>query len=163
MPTVEFITTIAAPLAKVWAFHEDVARSLPALSPPADQVKLESVDLPPRVGMKVIILAKGPFGPLRWVAKYVEHVPPHAVVFGEEARFVDEQESGPFKSWRHSHEFEAVDAKTTRMVDRITYRIGWGPLGWIADVLLVRRKLRAMFAHRHVMTRRLLETDQAKG
>jgi hypothetical protein len=63
------------------------------------------------------------------VAKIVQHKPPRAVVFGEEARFVDEQESGPFKAWRHEHDFERVDAKSTRVVDRITYRVGWGPIG----------------------------------
>ena len=149
MPTLEFETTVTAPLAAVWAFHEDVTTSLPALSPPGDQVRIESADLPVRVGSKIVILAKGPVGKLRWVAKIVEHKPPRAVVFGEEARFVDEQESGPFKSWRHEHDFEAIDAKTTRVFDRVTYRVGWGPIGWVADAILVRRKLAAMFRHRH--------------
>lgn len=157
MPTREYITTIKAPLAAVWAFHEDVMRALPALSPPGDQVQLESVDLPQRVGSKLVIIAKGPLGKVRWEARIVEHVPPHAVIFGQEARFVDVQDAGPFKAWRHSHEFESVDSSTTRLVDRITYTVGFGPLGWIADLLLVRRKLNAMFAHRHAMTRKLLE------
>ena len=79
------------------------------------------------------------------------------LVFGEEARFTDEQESGPFRSWQHSHEFEAIDDRTTRLVDRITYTVGWGALGWIADKLVVAPKLRAMFRYRHAMTRKLLE------
>jgi ligand-binding SRPBCC domain-containing protein len=148
MATIEFETITQAPLAKVWVFYDDVQRSLPALSDPRDQVQIESVDAPPRVGGKLVLHANGPLGRVKWVAVYVEIVPPHAVVFGEEARFVDEQESGPFKTWRHSHEFEAIDSKTTRMIDRITYTVGMGPLGWIADKLLVRPRLRRMFGYR---------------
>ena len=158
MPTLEFDCTIAAPLEKVWAFHEDVMRSLPALSPPGDDVQIESADLPVRAGSRIVILAKGPLGKrIRWVAKILEHHPPHAVVFGEEARFMDEQESGPFKSWRHEHEFERVDGKTTRILDRVTYRVGLGPVGWLADAIVVRAKLKAMFRHRHDQLRKLLE------
>jgi ligand-binding SRPBCC domain-containing protein len=148
MATIDFETTIAAPLGRVWAFYQDAQKSLPKLSDPRDDVQIESVDLPPRVGGKLVLHANGLAGRVKWVAVYVEIVPPHAVVFGEEARFVDEQESGPFKTWRHSHEFEAVDSKTTRMTDRVTYTVGWGPIGWIVDKLFVRPRLRRMFAYR---------------
>jgi ligand-binding SRPBCC domain-containing protein len=158
MPVLEFESTIAAPLEKVWAFHQDVQRSLPALSPPGDDVQIESADLPVTMGSRIVILAKGPLGRIRWVARIIDSQPPHAVVFGEEARFVDEQESGPFKLWRHEHEFERIDGKTTRLLDRITYRVPLGPIGWIGDWLIVRRRLRAMFKHRHAATRRLLES-----
>ena len=65
-----------------------------------------------------------------------------AVVFGEEARFVDEQESGPFKSWRHEHDFERIDEKNTRMLDRVTYRVPFGPIGAIVDWIYLRRKIK---------------------
>ena len=160
MPTLEFQTTIAAPLEKVWAFHDDVKSALPALSPPGYEVAIESADVPVQVGSRIVILAKGPLGRrLRWAAKIVEHRPPHVVVFGEEARFVDEQESGPFAFWRHEHDFERVDDKTTLLTDRVTYRVGFGPLGLLADFVFVRRKLNAMFRFRHAQTRRLLEAS----
>lgn len=149
MPTIEFSCEISADIERVWAWHDDVQTALPALSPPGDDVKLERADVPIQVGSEVVILAKGPFGRLRWVARYVEYVPPHPVVYGIEARFVDEQVSGPFAFWRHSHEFEALDAKRTRLVDRIDYRPPLWPLSFPADVVLIRPKLRAMFAHRH--------------
>ncbi len=157
MPTVIYESQIAAPLDRVWAFHEDVLNSLPLLSPPSDDARIERADLPPHVGTIVIINAKGPLGRIRWVAKYVEHVPPHTVVFGEEARFVDEQEAGPFKKWHHAHEFERIDEKTTRLVDRITYTPPYGPIGWIADVLFIRQKLNAMFRYRHAATKTAIE------
>ncbi len=157
MPTLQFETIVAAPMEKVWEFFEDVQRSLPALSPPTDEMKIERADIPTRVGSRVIILARGPFGPIRWVAKIVEHAPPHAVVFGEEARFVDEQESGPFKFWRHEHEVERIDAKTTRVLDRVTYRMPFGLIGWIADWVFVRRKINGMFRHRAIAMKTMLE------
>ncbi len=152
MPTLEFEITVAAPLDVVWAFHDDVA-NLAVLSPPASAVKLESADVPVKAGARIVITAKGPLGRVRWVARIVVHTPPRAVVFGEEARFVDEQESGPFKLFRHEHDFERVGEKSTRIVDRITYRVGWGPIGWLAGVLIVRRQLHWMFRHRHAVLR----------
>ena len=152
MSVLEFEITVAAPIDVVWAFHDDVA-NLPVLSPPSAHVKLESADAPVKVGSRIVITARGPLGRIRWVARIVEHKPPRAVVFGEEARFVDEQESGPFKSFRHEHDFERVGEKATRILDRVTYRVGWGPIGWIADWLVVRRQLRSMFRHRHAVLR----------
>ncbi|HLL90454.1 MAG TPA: SRPBCC family protein [Tepidisphaeraceae bacterium] len=149
MATFTVETILPAPLDRVWAFYEDVRDSLPLLSPPADQVHIEPFTGGTREGLVLVIRARGPLGRVvRWVARYVEVVPPHAVVFGAEARFVDVQDEGPFKRWRHSHEFEALDDRTTRQVDRIEYAVGWGPVGWLADVVVVRPKLRAMFAYR---------------
>lgn len=143
--------TVATPIDAVWARFQDPAAMLPLLSAPADAVRIESVEGDGLVGTVITITARGPLGRrVRWVASIVEWVPPTDVVFGREARFVDVQDAGPFASWRHRHEFEAVDDRSTRIVDRITYRVGLGPLGWVADTLFVRRKLKAMFAHRHV-------------
>ena len=157
MPTVEYETTVAAPLAAVWAFFQEVRTSLPALTAPSEGVTVESVDGAMQAGCRIVLGVNSLMGRVRWVARIVEHVPPHAVVFGEEARFVDEQEEGPFKYWRHAHEFEAVDAKTTRVVDRVTYRAPFGPIGWIAERTYLRAKLAALFRYRHDQLRRRFE------
>jgi len=157
VPTLWFEMTVAAPIEKVWAFFNDPVRNLPALSPPGADATIVSADIPVREGSRITLTARGPLGMrLRWVARIIELRPPHPVVFGQEARFVDVQESGPFAAWRHEHEFEAVDACTTRIVDRITYRVRGGPAGWLIDLLVVRRQLRAMFRHRHTVTGKLL-------
>ena len=156
MPTLEFETTVCAPLEKVWAFFQDVNGSLPAIYPPREQVTIESADLPLREGSRIVLHVNGPLKRVRWVAKVVEHRPPHAVVFGEEARFVDEQESGPFKSWRHEHDFERIDDKTTRVTDRVTYRPPFGPIGWLAD-FLIRPRIRSMFRYRQEQLKRRLD------
>jgi ligand-binding SRPBCC domain-containing protein len=66
----------------------------------------------------------------------------------EEGRyFVDEQRRGPYKFWYHEHHFVPV-GDGVRMIDRVTYDVGWGPLGRIAEKLWVGRQLQAIFAYR---------------
>ena len=117
-------------------------------------MRTESADLPIRAGSRVVSTSKGLFGRrMRCVARIVEHRPPHGVIFGQEARLVDEQAEGPFAYWQHEHEFEAVDAKTTRVVDRVKYGLRWGPIGWVLDWLVGRRKIRAILEYRHGLWR----------
>ncbi len=150
MPTLTFQTTLPAPIELVWDYHQNVYKALPELSPPSAHVHIESADVPFQVGSRVTLTAVGPLKrPIRWVARYTDFRPPKSVVFGEEARWTDEQESGPFARWTHHHEFEALDARTTRLVDHITYRPPLGPLGLLLDPLLIRPRLKRLFAHRH--------------
>jgi ligand-binding SRPBCC domain-containing protein len=144
MSIVEYETIIPAPLDRVWDYlHADPGTALVALTPPAAKLSVERIEpMPVAVGTRLFLSVDVPLrGRVRWVAKYVEYRPPHAVVFGREGRFIDEQESGPFKSWRHEHEFEAMDDRSTRLRDRITYRVGLGPVGWGLDLLFVRRRI----------------------
>ena len=53
--------------------------------------------------------------------------------------FVDEQESGPFKRWRHAHHFEPDGAGGTIMRDVIDFASPLGPIGGIVDRLLLSR------------------------
>jgi ligand-binding SRPBCC domain-containing protein len=157
VPTLVYETTVPAPLERVWAFHDDVNAALPALSQASARVNIESADLPVRVGSRILISARGPFGiAIRWAARIVEHRPPHPTPSGAAASFVDEQESGPFKSWRHEHEFRQLENGTTGLTDRVTYAVRFGVLGRLADRLFVRRQIDAMFRHRHAVLPRLL-------
>lgn len=156
MPTtVEYTVELDAPLDVVWAFHEDVSRALPMLSPPESDVRLEQADLPARQGQRVILNVRGPLGVrLRWVADIVAFEPPSGDAGRRTAKFVDVQASGPFSAWRHEHLFEEIDAgRRTRLIDRVTFAAPLGPLGKVAEVLFVRRQVDAMFRHRHAVTR----------
>ncbi|WP_235445098.1 SRPBCC family protein [Streptomyces sioyaensis] len=53
--------------------------------------------------------------------------------------FVDEQESGPFKRWRHAHHFEPDGAGGTVMRDVIDFASPGGPVGRIVDRVLLGR------------------------
>lgn len=74
---------------------------------------------------------------------------------------MDEQVRGPFKTWVHRHEFEYVDEAHTRIIDVVDYTVPLGPIGWLADLLFVRRSLRRMFAHRHQVMKELMESPNS--
>jgi uncharacterized protein len=160
MPLIHHETSVAAPLAQIWLFFTDPVKNLPRISPPSDAVVIESADLPIKEGSKVVVAGKDPFGRrVRWESRIQQLTPPHAVVFGMEARFVDVQLSGPFRAWQHAHEFEAIDSKNTRVIDRITYQPPAGLLGVLADWLLIRWRLRSTLKYRARMLREIFPSQ----
>ena len=73
-------------------------------------------------------------------------------------RFVDEQRAGPYKRWHHEHRF-VPEAGGVRMFDHVTYEVGWGPFGWLAEKLWVTRQLAKIFDYRE---RRVTEQFAAR-
>ncbi|MBP8806476.1 MAG: TIGR01777 family oxidoreductase [Kofleriaceae bacterium] len=66
---------------------------------------------------------------------------------GGRARFVDSQVRGPYACWWHEHRFEADGARTI-MIDTVHYAPPLGPLGAVANRVMVARELRRIFAQR---------------
>ncbi|MDR6505181.1 SRPBCC family protein [Arthrobacter oryzae] len=62
-------------------------------------------------------------------------------------RFVDEQVRGPFKAFRHVHEFEAT-GNGSLMTDRVEFTAPFGPAGRIVERLVLRRYLERLIAER---------------
>jgi ligand-binding SRPBCC domain-containing protein len=62
-------------------------------------------------------------------------------------RFVDEQVTGPFRRFRHVHEFFEESGRT-RMVDRISFDAPLGPLGRSVERLVLDRHLRRLITQR---------------
>ena len=69
------------------------------------------------------------------------------VVFEPERRFVDQQIAGPYRLWRHLHEFWPL-AGGTLMRDVVEYELPYGPLGVLAHGVLVGRTLDRIFDYR---------------
>lgn len=80
-----------------------------------------------------------PFYSAYWVTEIMDVHEPFS--------FVDDQRSGPFKLWRHQHTFKEVDGGV-EMTDEISYAIPFGPLGFLAHWLFVRRQVNTIFNHR---------------
>lgn len=89
--------------------------------------------------------------PQRWTSRISEWDPPH--------RFVDEQVRGPYRRWRHLHEFRAVRGGT-ELSDRVTYELPFGPLGRLAHLLLVRQQLESIFGFRERTIAELFGRDE---
>jgi len=62
--------------------------------------------------------------------------------------FVDEQVKGPFRRFRHVHEFRQDPAGTT-MVDRIEFEAPFGAIGRLAEKLVLARYLQRLIETRN--------------
>ncbi|GAB3615937.1 hypothetical protein GCM10027416_04940 [Okibacterium endophyticum] len=67
----------------------------------------------------------------------------------EPAFFVDEQVRGPFRSFRHEHSFEPTANGGTTMIDRVSFTAPLGPLGLIAERLVLSRYMRRLIEQRN--------------
>jgi ligand-binding SRPBCC domain-containing protein len=77
--------------------------------------------------------------PMRWTTE-ITHV--------EEGKyFVDEQRFGPYALWHHQHWFYP-NHKGVLMKDIVNYAIPFGPLGRLANTIMVKRKLEEIFNYR---------------
>ena len=68
--------------------------------------------------------------PIRMTSRITEYREPW--------HFVDEQLRGPFRFWRHEHRFTADDDGATLLRDDVTFAAPLGPLGRLAEVLVLR-------------------------
>ncbi|MER1996636.1 MAG: SRPBCC family protein [Arthrobacter sp.] len=62
--------------------------------------------------------------------------------------FIDEQVKGPFRRFRHVHEF-AEDTDGTVMIDRVVFEAPFGPLGRLVEKLVLGRYLRNLVESRN--------------
>ena len=71
-------------------------------------------------------------------------------------RFTDRQLQGPYALWHHTHVFLDLPGGGTRIVDRVRYRVGWGPLGWLVTELWVKPDVARIFQFRKDTIGRIL-------
>ena len=137
-----------APSKKVWDFLATPV-NLNRLTPPALDFKVLS-DVPAVMydGLTILYEIRIPlFGRRRWLTE-IKHIRA-----GE--HFVDEQRLGPYRFWYHQHLVEPLENGGSRMVDRVRYRLPFGPLGLLVNRLFVRRMLNQIFDYRAERLREL--------
>ncbi len=141
---------IAAPVEMVFGFHLDT-RNARLISPPGTRVDEVTGRFPVAAGSVVTMRLRQRPNPVAstWRIR-IEAVERPTLV-------VDVAERSPFAYWRHEHHFRSLGPGRTLMTDRVAYRLPLGPLGRLADRLLVRRALARTFAARHALTGELLE------
>ena len=143
MSRFEYSSWIDAPVDAVFGFHER-PDALELLTPSWPPVKV--LRRPTSLAVGTIVELRIGVWPVavHWVALHRAYEANHL--------FVDEQRSGPFARWVHSHYF-TPERGGTRLQDSVEYALFGGAVAERLVGWLVRRQLTAMFKHRHQVTR----------
>jgi ligand-binding SRPBCC domain-containing protein len=72
-------------------------------------------------------------------------------------RFVGEQQRGPFRRWWHEHTFTATAGGAVRLTDVVKFRSPLGPVGSIADRLVLDHYLPRLLRQRNAWLKNALE------
>ena len=127
----EVAETVPLPVDVVWKAHENV-QLLERISPTFPSVRLKESSIVCGLGthftVRVELFGLG----LDWKARITRWDPPYC--------FIDQQVSGPFKFWEHSHQFMPITSASTRVVDAVKFELN--PL---LDGTLIRLGLETMF------------------
>lgn len=68
--------------------------------------------------------------------------------------FIDEQRSGPFSLWHHQHHFRTIE-RGIEMTDILNYAIPLGPIGRMANSLIVKDRILDIFNFRKLKTQEI--------
>lgn len=148
----ESAVEIAAPVEMVYGFHLDT-RNARLIAPAGTRVGEITGRFPASAASVVTMrLRQRPMPVASTWRLRIEAVDRPALV-------VDVAERSPFAYWRHEHRFEALGPARTR----VAYRLRLGPLGRLADRLVVARRLARTFSARHALTRDVLEERARRG
>ena len=69
------------------------------------------------------------------------------------ASFTDIQVKGPFKSWRHQHEFVKLSDTRTKLVDTIECQLPFHMVAKLAAGWSLKRDIKSMLDYRHAITK----------
>ena len=151
--TLERQLVVAMSLDRCWRFFSNPA-NLAKITPPELGFRVLSAQ-PPEIhpGLMIRYRVSPLFKlPMTWVTE-ITHV--RAPEY-----FVDEQRVGPYRMWHHEHTFRAVDAEHTEVTDLVHYVPPLGPIGAIANRLIIRRQLERIFEFREQQILRMSAEDR---
>jgi ligand-binding SRPBCC domain-containing protein len=127
------------PLRATFAVFED-PYNLAKITPPWLNFRVTSAErVYMRQGAEIQYTIRWLKLPIRWKTRITEYNPPHS--------FVDEQENGPYISWRHQHTLESTP-EGTKVTDEVQYTLPFGLLGRFVHAAIIRRQLLAIFRYR---------------
>ena len=130
-----------ADIESVWDFFSD-ARNLQKLTPPKMKMKVISKldDYRLYDGMEISYFVSPLFSiPVYWKTTIIK--------VEEQQFFIDIQSKGPFKSWKHTHQF-IEKAHGVLMTDTIEYELPFGKIGDLVNKPFVLKNLNELFEYR---------------
>lgn len=152
MSELELRTTIAAPVDECFDLSLSVDAHTSSMGPSGERA--------------VAGVTQGRMGPgdvVSWRARHfgLPFMMTSAITaYARPGRFVDEQVSGPFRSWWHEHTFHADDNGATLMVDRVRFEAPLGPLGRLAESVVLERYMTQLLTQRNTWLKATLEAQR---
>lgn len=141
---------IDLPRQEVFPFFAD-AKNLGRITPDWLNFEVLTPDVEMRPGAIIEYRIRLHGIPLRWRTRIERWEPP--------ACFVDVQESGPYRTWRHTHTFIA-EAGRTLVRDHVEYALPFGWLGALVNRFWVRRDVERIFAFRERALRESFNSEE---
>ncbi len=132
------------PVGELFAWHERPG-ALERLTPPWES--MEVVERSGGIGKDARVVLRGRVGPFRttWEAVHT--------AFERDVLFRDEMRRGPFATWVHTHRFDALEERRSRLEDSIEYALPFGAPGRLLAGRHARRRIERAFAYRHATLR----------
>jgi ligand-binding SRPBCC domain-containing protein len=131
----------------LFAFHE-LPDAFLRLIPAGEKIRVIQTAPNLHAGSRTIVNIRIALVYIRFESLHTAYDPPHS--------FEDQQVRGPFKRWRHRHIVEP-HPDGALLIDDIEYTPPFGLLGRLIDPLIIKPRLRRVFAFRHRVTRESCE------
>jgi ligand-binding SRPBCC domain-containing protein len=129
---------VKRPLKETFAFFENPA-NLGKITPPWLSFNIVTKNVAMGQGAQFDYVIKWLGLPMKWRSLITKYDPPFS--------FEDEQLIGPYKTWNHQHTFS--ESRNGVIVgDHLKYSLPLGPLGAIAQAVMVKRQLESVFRYR---------------
>ncbi len=107
----------------------------------------------------------GPNQTVAWQGRHFGFMLTHDSLISQYARpqhFQDIMQRGMFKSFEHDHYFEPLPDGTTLMRDELRFTAPLGPLGWLAETLVLRRYLTGFLIERNHLIKAVAESPESR-
>jgi ligand-binding SRPBCC domain-containing protein len=149
VPTIRILTPIAAPPALCFDLARDTTIHQRTLAHTGERVVVPPAHNPMQLGDTVTWEASHLGVRQRLTARITHLDPPRS--------FIDKQVRGAFASFTHIHEFIPAGHGTT-MIDTFAYTAPLGPLGYLANLLFLRRYMHRLLRTRALALKHLAES-----
>ena len=144
----EVITHIDAPIQRVFDLSRDIGFHVRSLAHTGERAVAGRTE-------GLIELSES----VTWQARHLgvrQRMICKVVAFERPTYFRDEMQRGAFKAFGHDHRFGPLDGKTV-MTDTVQFTAPLGPLGWIAERVVLHRYLKRLISDRADAIRREVE------